>query len=67
MSYYDYIHRNVARIDIDEELQGEVGRLIERVDHQVKQRAQSHSTTTSNTNRPPLILKDIDDGDDAQK
>jgi hypothetical protein len=62
-----FVHHHVARIDIDEELQGEVRRFVERVDRQVEQWAQNHPTEMPHSHRPPLILKDIDESDDAQK
>jgi len=67
MSSGQFVHHNAARIDIDEELQGEVRRLIERVDRQVEQWAHEHPTAAPTPERAPLILEDIDGGDDAQK
>jgi hypothetical protein len=61
MSSHYLVHHNEARIDIDEELQGEVRLLIERVDRQVAQWARTHPTESSDPDRQPLILKDVDE------
>ncbi len=66
MSTHHFAHHNVARIDIDEELQGEVRRLIERVDRQVEQWAHEHPTATPTPERSPLILKEVDDDTGTQ-
>jgi hypothetical protein len=60
MSSHFLVHHNVARIDIDEELQGEMRLLIERVDRQVAQWAKEHPATLPGPDRPPLILLDVD-------
>jgi hypothetical protein len=67
MSSRHFVPHNVAHIDIDEELQGEVRRFIERVDRQLERWARSQRTATPTPNRSPLILTDIDDGENAQK
>jgi hypothetical protein len=67
MSSYHFVHHNVERIDIDEELQSEVRLLIERVDRQVEKWAHDHPTSTLNSDRPPLILEDTEGGEEAQK
>jgi hypothetical protein len=67
MSSHHIVHHNVARIDIDEELQSEVRRFIERIDRQVEQWVQTHPAATLRSDYSPLILKDIDEEDVAQK
>jgi hypothetical protein len=61
MSNHHRVHHHDARIDIDEDLQGEVRRLIERVDRQVELWARTHPSAPPNPDRPPLILEDFDD------
>jgi hypothetical protein len=60
MSPHSLVHHHAARIDIDEELRGEVRRLIERVDRQVAQWAKEHPAGGQGPERPPLILMDVD-------
>jgi hypothetical protein len=60
MSSQFLVHHTVAHIDIDEELQREVRRLIERVDRQVAQWAKEHPAGSPTPERPPLILMDVD-------
>ena len=66
MSSHFLVHHNVARIDIDEELQGEVRRLIERVDRQVALWAKEHPSGVPSPDRPPLILMDVDEDADGK-
>jgi hypothetical protein len=66
MSPHHFVHHHAAHIDIDEELQGEVRRLIERVDRQVELWAKSHPSSTLTPERSPLILEDIDEGKGPQ-
>jgi|GEM_PF-6673530 hypothetical protein len=55
-------HHTVAPIDIDDELQGEVRLLIERIDRQVALRALARQADTPQADRPPLNLTDADAG-----
>lgn len=66
MSPYRFVHHHDAQIDIDEELQSEVRRLIQRVDRQVEQWTKSHPSSTLTPDRAPLILEEIDDGQGPQ-
>jgi hypothetical protein len=66
MNSHHFVHRHVAHIDIDEEIQGEVKRFIERIDRQVEQWSQVHSTAVSHPVHSSLILDENDIGDGGQ-
>ncbi len=66
MSYRHFVHHHVAHIAVDEELRGEFRRLIERVDRQVERWAHDHPTALPTAERSPLILEDVDGGEETQ-